>query len=108
MNSSFITLALREALKSPQHHRIGAVLVKSGNVLAKGYNCHRHAEVSTLSKCWPSEREGTILYVARPMYHKKRKVGLAKPCPACYAFITGCGVKRVYYTSEEGVQVLEI
>lgn len=99
----FLEIAYSEALKAHDaQHKLGAVLVKGGSVIAKGYNSYtnlRHAEVSCLSKVWESERKGAVLYVVRT--RKTQKFGMSKPCPKCENFIKNSGIKKVIYTTND-------
>ncbi len=64
----FLDIAYSEALKANANHQIGAVFVKGGKIIAKGYNSYlncRHAEVACLGKVWESERKGGTLFVVR-------------------------------------------
>lgn len=95
-------LAHKEAQKVDGNHKLGAILVKGGRILAKSgnnYTNYRHAEVACLSKVWESERIGAILIVART--RKTQMYGMAKPCPDCENFIRDSGIKKVYYSNND-------
>lgn len=32
----------------------------------------------------------------------KKPFGLARPCPACMAMIKNLGIKKIYYTTDDG------
>lgn len=105
----FLALAYCESAKVLEgQHRLGAVLIKGGRVIAKGYNSYvncRHAEIACLSKTWKSERDGAVLYVVRR--RRDQKFGMSKPCPNCEAFIRDSGIKKVFYTTNEGTVICE-
>jgi diaminohydroxyphosphoribosylaminopyrimidine deaminase/5-amino-6-(5-phosphoribosylamino)uracil reductase len=94
----FMRLAIKEASKAlgltAPNPAVGAVIVKNGIVLAKGY--HRsagllHAEIEALRKLPPSRSKGTTLYVT------------LEPCsshgrtPPCTEAILAEGITRVVY-----------
>lgn len=109
----YLTLAAREAHRSPMKFRHGAVLVKGGRLLSKGFNhyrttiggesyCSTHAEMETLRKLGRHKEgiraaKGSDLFVVR-----MGKDGLlrrnSKPCPICVEWMHRYGVNRVYYT----------
>ncbi len=104
--------ASKEALKSSfKQHRVGAVIVKGGNILSTGYNQLRpskllqtntlHAEAAAILKLLKEHRledlSGATLYVTR--FTKGGKVGMARPCPECESLIRSVGISRVYFTS---------
>jgi len=72
---SFMMMAYGEAAKSPLHNQHGAVIVKNGEVIAKGHNripCFtqkasytRHAEEVALRSCPPHQLRDADLYVVR-------------------------------------------
>jgi pyrimidine deaminase RibD-like protein len=88
-------------------HRVGAVVVRGGQVISKGYNRgRRHAEISALARLWPSERVDTVVYVARPLY--EAEYGLARPCEDCLNAMRRAGVKKVFFSAEEGWECLRL
>jgi len=44
--------------------------------------------------------QGSTIYVAR--INKEGEARISKPCPMCEAAMRHVGVRRVYYTNEEG------
>jgi len=108
-------IAQKEALKSSfQQHRLGAVLVKNGNILATGHNALRpsktigtstlHAEAAAIKKLL--ERgdfkglAGSTLFVTR--FTRGGRIGLAAPCNACMDLITSVGIRRVLFSTLDG------
>jgi len=89
---------LKEAAKgcglTSPNPRVGAVLVKDGRELARGF--HRaygepHAEVDCLAKLKEGEAEGSTMYVnLEPCCHHGKT-------PPCTAAIEKAGVRRVVY-----------
>lgn len=113
-------IAARQAKRS-QHrqHRLGAVIVKGGNILSTGFNSIRpskilgtktlHAEADAVLQLLKQRRlhdlAGSEIYVTR--FTKAGQVGMAKPCEACQRLITSVGIKRVHYTNDLGDTVTE-
>jgi deoxycytidylate deaminase len=105
--------ASKEAKKSQHNqHRLGAVVVKGGRILATGFNAMRpsgllktttmHAEAAAILKLLKERRLhdlfGAEMYVTR--FTRGGAVGLAKPCPACHSLILSVGIKKVHYTTD--------
>ena len=95
MDKLFMKVALRQARKAlgrtSPNPVVGAVIVKDGNILARGYH-HRaglpHAEIEALSKL-KGKAHGCTLYVTlEPCNHHGRT-------PPCTEAILKSGVKRV-------------
>jgi diaminohydroxyphosphoribosylaminopyrimidine deaminase/5-amino-6-(5-phosphoribosylamino)uracil reductase len=94
----FMRLAIKEATKAlgrtAPNPAVGAVIVKNGKVLAKGYHHAAglpHAEIEALRKLPLSRSKGTTLYVT------------LEPCsshgrtPPCTEAIIAAGITRVVY-----------
>jgi diaminohydroxyphosphoribosylaminopyrimidine deaminase/5-amino-6-(5-phosphoribosylamino)uracil reductase len=94
----FMRLAIKEASKAlgrtAPNPVVGAVIVKGGRVLSKGYHHAAglpHAEIEALNKLLPSRSKGTTLYVT------------LEPCsshgrtPPCTEAIIAAGITRVVY-----------
>lgn len=78
-----------------------AIVFRGGAVLSMGYNHAKvHAEVSALSKLWPSKRKGVTLISLR--VGKDDQFKNAEPCAKCWAFIKASGVKRVMWSDING------
>lgn len=113
-------IAERQASKSEhKQHRLGAVIVKSGNVLSTGYNQLRptktlrhntlHAEEAAILKLLNRGRlhqlAGSSIYVSRTT--KGNAVGLARPCERCMDLIRSVGIRTIYYTVDEHTTMME-
>lgn len=74
---------------------VGAILVKNGQIIAKGYHQASgspHAEVDAISRVDPSETSGAALYVTlQPCCHT------AKKTPPCTDLIIKSGIIKVIY-----------
>lgn len=91
--------------------RVGAVLVRGGNVLATGVNRYRndpsqveyghvsyHAEEVVLRRV--NDPEGATIYVAR--LTRSGKIGAARPCRRCQALLLEHGVHTAVWTEPQG------
>ncbi len=108
----FLDLAMRMAEASDGIHKHGAVVVRSGSVLAMGMNKWRnrdlpptpadeynphitvHAEIDALSRV--ADPRGVTVYVARVNRAGDEKY--SRPCQRCEKALIKLGVKRVVYT----------
>lgn len=98
----FINIFRRLASRSDHSLHHHAVLVtRGGQVVAKGFNRgYVHAEIQALSKVWPNRRKGCKVWSIR--IRKDGRVGMAKPCGPCEAFLRASGVDTVYYSTNDG------
>lgn len=104
--------AIKAAGSSKHKHKLGAVIVKHGSVLATGYNKvgHRdafpvyawpsiHAEKAAILKLLKKKRMEQLadskIYVIRVM--KGGKLGTSKPCEKCMDLIRAVGIKSVVF-----------
>lgn len=103
---------------------LGAVIVKGGKVVSVGRNRPKmnayiksmaphencssvHAEIDAIFKVRRKiDLRGCDMYVAR--ITKNGIHGLAAPCTMCMRTIQRYGIKRVFYTVEDGIQMLRI
>jgi cytidine deaminase len=85
-------------------HRHAAIVYRGSNIVAAGFNHdYIHAEVAALKKLWPDQRAGVRVVSLR--ITKAGNLGLAKPCPACEAFMRENGVKSVTYSDNDGKMI---
>ena len=123
----YITLALQESLKSTYGRiSIGAVIVDGNYVVSRGSNSTRthprqaelnrlsnrsctgsctHAEVQALVNSRHYDLSGCDVFVGR--YDRRGALSMCKPCPACELGLRDAGISRCYYTTNEGVKILE-
>ena len=100
--NEFMEMALLEAEKARKREEvpIGAVIVKSGKVIAKGFNKREktksalnHAEIVAIQKACKKLKdwrlEGCEIYVT------------LKPCPMCAGAIANARIDKVYYGADE-------
>lgn len=111
-----IRMASKIALKSAyKQHRLGAVVVKGGNILSTGYNQLRpsrligtatlHAEAAAILELLKNQRQheaiGAVIYVSR--WTRGGRIGLAKPCDKCMDLLRSVGISTVYFTTDDQV-----
>lgn len=100
--NEFMEMALLEAEKARKREEvpIGAVIVKSEKVIAKGFNKREktksalnHAEIVAIRKACKKLKdwrlEGCEIYVT------------LKPCPMCAGAIANARIDKVYYGADE-------
>ena len=115
-----IRLAKSMALKSPSRFRLGAVLARRKHIVSTGYNQMRkthplqdkyhdgphslglHAEVHACIGVPAADLHGAEVFVARVL--RDGTLALAKPCLVCQKFLSSVGVRRVTYTTPDGVE----
>ena len=90
----------------------GAVLVRGGNIINAGHNKwsyssfgkrfrHRDRGVSTLhAELDRSTTQGADIYVVR--INNQGNFKMSKPCSRCETALKHVGIKRVYYTTDDG------
>lgn len=112
---AFLSVARYFAAKSKANKKHGAVLVRSGSVIGRGYNkdtnnpmfvspehikthCSRHAEIEAIRNAnW--NVDGAILYVAR--VNGQGQDRNSKPCKYCELVINETKIKKVIYTRDD-------
>jgi deoxycytidylate deaminase len=90
---------------------LAAIVVRGGVPISYGSNKksngHRgwsiHAEVNALKKLKRQKRgaEGADLYVYR--FLANGDYGIAKPCESCMKEIINSGIRRVFYSDDDGL-----
>lgn len=97
-----------------KQHRMGAVIVKGGNIVSVGFNQMRpsallrtptlHAEAAAVLKLLKEGRQhdliGADIFVSR--FTRGGSVGLAKPCVACQELLRSVGIRSTSYTTDDG------
>ncbi len=108
---SFFRLA-KNVSKTSQHRiKMGAVIVKNGNVISISANratTHPkavweghglHCEISAILYAGKCDLSNASVFVYRE--NKKGKISLAKPCIECQKVLKENGFKKMYYTISE-------
>lgn len=99
--------------------KMGSVLVRAGNILAFSANKNKshpeyqentfihsiHSELATLIRC-QSDTTGADIYIYRE--GAKGNLAMAKPCQHCYSALKLAGIRRAYFTTDTGFEVMEI
>jgi deoxycytidylate deaminase len=105
-------------------YKVGAVIVLKHRVISSGfnsnvkthplqkrYNQHRFSEDSPhkchaeLSALLPLIKEGKNLSTASIFVYRQHKNGVlacARPCKSCMELIKDVGIKKIFYTTEDG------
>jgi deoxycytidylate deaminase len=116
MKQMAMDAAIAVRLESDLKVKVGACLVrgkriisvaanKSGGSKKHGYQWSRHAELRAVLRA--SAIRGADCYVAR-VSGETGNSGLAKPCRACESVLAEAGIAKVYYTTEEGVEMMRL
>lgn len=113
MKQKFFDLAAKLAKQSTHHtHRFGAVIVDKNKIVSVGTNKikthprsqHKwhmlHAELSALFSVRFEDLRGCDIYVLRENLNGRK--GNSKPCKVCEAALREAGIRKVYYTTEDG------
>ena len=119
------------AVEPASRQRMAAVLVHKNDVVAIGYNkmkthpiakrfqkheeaIYLHAEIDCIKNAlrvvdvdFLSKCTMYVLRLKRPENdHNKFVHGMAKPCCGCELAVDQFGIKKVYYTTDEGFETL--
>ena len=118
ISDNFLQLAIETAKSSPSKKKVGAVLLRKNKVIATAVNLEKkthplqakfaqkvgliekvflHAEIYSLIKA--RENADTIV-VAR--VNNQNKLRIAKPCACCSLALEEAGVKKIYYSTDDG------
>ena len=121
---TYLERAKSEALKSNCQSRHGAVLVKGGNVINSTFNentfcsfgmrfrdvnkgpATHHAELKCVLGIDKGQTDGATLYVVRIGLDESFRI--SKPCNMCYLSLKFCGVKRVVFTTNNGLESIKL
>jgi deoxycytidylate deaminase len=117
----YLALAKRVATQSEHDHfKHGAVLVRGGSVINTACNKDQykrfgnrfrntrtcghatyHAELGCVLGLDKSTTQGATLYVVRT--NRAGTFRMSKPCQMCEEVLRFCGIKRVVYTTGNGI-----
>lgn len=116
MNARYFEIARKAAMKSTfMKSRVGVCLVVRGSIYTgfnRGTKTHTksphdfrsiHAEFDAIRRAGlknPELRYGEM-YIYR--LKKDNSQGMAKPCYFCSALLKHCGIKKFYYTGDDGL-----
>jgi deoxycytidylate deaminase len=113
----FFELARKLAHKSPSCHKLGCVIVSGNKVVSVGFNdmSKTHPKANSPFKTLHAEIDALIgldnanrcdAYVFREF--KDGRWAMAKSCPACELALRKAGVKRIFYTTDNGWNMLAL
>jgi deoxycytidylate deaminase len=106
--------ARKESKKSTHRHRIGVVLTQGANILSRGYNQIRSAQIGLSYTNYPeslhAERhaamqvqretiQGGDLFIWRET--KKGLPANSRPCNDCTRLLVHLGIKRIIHSDSE-------
>lgn len=101
----FVEKAANVAVESDYLYQLGALVFKGGKILSLGHNkIGSHAEVDALNQLKPHQTRGADLLVVRV---SKTGLAMSKPCPICQIVIKNRGIKRVFYTTRNGMRIMK-
>lgn len=111
--------AIRQAQRSEFRQRLGAVIFKGSRILGAGYNRVGASQNRLKTTHWPdsihaevdalldalrrhpaSELRGADILVIR--LKKDGAFGLALPCEHCYTTLVNTGIRRIYFSDNNG------
>ena len=112
-----------EAIEPVANHRLAASLIHKNNIISIGFNkkkthpfqrqyaknedaIYLHAEIDCIINAMRNGEEDMSKYSLYVLRAKKDGNGLAKPCEGCQRAIAAMGIKKVYYTTDEGFDYL--
>lgn len=119
-NQAYLDQAIELAKMSDCRFKHGAVIRKSGKTISVGINhnvndpkylddetaaIHAavHAEVAAMNACRKVDLNGATIYVARVL--KTGDPRMSKPCENCQKVLKARGVKKVYYTLDNTMEL---
>lgn len=121
---AFFRIAQNISTMSDHSQKIGCAVVQKHRVISTGCNsqtkCHSlqarldkerfgecvpgklHAETAALLPFVQNniKLHGASIYIFRQ--HKDGSLAMARPCPSCMKLIKQCGIRRIYYSSDDG------
>ena len=106
---------------------VGCVIYYKGALIARGHNSNKtspvqakfntyrykncgnrylpaknHAEITALKKIRWLDIDFSKIEVYTYRELKNGKIAMSRPCPSCMAFIKQLGVRKIFYTTEDG------
>jgi deoxycytidylate deaminase len=116
-----IHLLKKIATYSSLTHKHSACLIKGGKICTFGYNryiktdiinnkCVKytiHAEIDALCKVYNKLSKGMDILIIRIGNEKANKLKNSRPCNSCIDKLLQRGIRRVYYSDENGDIVYE-
>lgn len=107
------SLAKKLSEKSTHHkYKHGAVLMRKNRVLSIGFNQnkthsrslhafkHIHAETDALLSTKVKDLSDAVMYIYRE--DKDGNPALSRPCSSCLRSLKNAGIKKIYYSIDNG------
>lgn len=117
--NTYFQIAKQLSYKSDHRfHQHGACIVKGKSIIGFGWNQLKthsrspqkfksiHAEFHATLGLRPSELRGSEIYVYRG--HKNGNLANSKPCACCLSMIKLLGIKKVWFTIENGISSIKL
>lgn len=109
LRDNMIDVAIKEAKRSPMLQKHGCIVVHNNRVVSSAHN-HMppmfqnsvHAEVNALKKIKHKSallKECDLYIVRIGPDSSQNALKYSKPCAACARFITSCGIRSVFYST---------
>lgn len=117
MKKHFCEIAIAMAEESEHHFQVGSVIVKGRHIISLAHNSKKkthplimkatgnkslvdklHSEQAAILKA-RTDLVGAKIYVARK---KALGLGTSRPCRHCFKMIKAAGIKKIYYTTDNG------
>lgn len=116
----YIREAISIAQMSNMTHKLGAIIIKSGKIVGKGFNISNrtrilkhdnisiHAEINAIYNYLKSKKIFTLktdlsdvqLLVIR---YANGRCASSKPCTLCLKVIRSLGIKKIHYANDNGI-----
>ena len=119
MKNKFIKLCQKVASYSDHHqHKMAAVVIRKNKLISFGFNSLKthtksphlwkstHAEFSAIKGINKEQLEGASILVFREQ--RDGTMANARPCASCLKLIINSGIKKIYFTHKNGIQLLYI
>jgi len=110
MKMKFFELAKKLSKKSEYYQKLGAVIVKKGDVIGVGFNKPKkthprsntlfrtiHAELDAILNAGEELVQGCDIYIYRE--HRSGVPAISKPCKFCEKLLKEYGIKNIYFTN---------
>jgi deoxycytidylate deaminase len=115
--------AMSEMSDHPQY-KVGAVVVMNHRIISSGHNSDskthplqkkynryrftdegdhkQHAELAALLPLIRTRTDLSNAMIFTYREHKNERIAMSRPCPSCLGLIKDLGIKRIFYTTEDG------